>query len=97
MISIITIVKNDRRIKILLEKLIEIPKPEKVEIIIIDGSEGNLDDIKGFFPSIRWIYYVASLGTVKQEIYAKIREINSLRRVIDIHMLIYQNLTKCIN
>lgn len=57
MISIITIVKNDRRIKILLEKLIEIPKPEKVEIIVVDNSEGNLDDIKGFFPSIRWIYY----------------------------------------
>ena len=65
MISIITIVNKDRRIKILLEKLIEIPKPEKVEIIVVDGSKGNLDDIKGIFPTVRWIYYVASLGTVK--------------------------------
>jgi len=31
MISIIIIIKNDRRIKILLEKLGKLPKPEKIE------------------------------------------------------------------
>ena len=58
MISIIIIVKNDRRIKILLEKLRGIPKPEKIEIIVVDGSDGNLDDIKGNYPSFRWIYFL---------------------------------------
>jgi GT2 family glycosyltransferase len=57
MISIIIIVKNDRRIDNTLKKLFKIPKPEKTEILVIDASEGNLDDIKNMFPSVRWIYY----------------------------------------
>lgn len=57
MISIIIIVKNDRRIENTLKKLIKIPKPEKTEILVIDVSEGSLDDIKNGFPSVRWIYY----------------------------------------
>lgn len=57
MISIIIIVKNDRRIENTLKKLFKIPKPEKTEILVIDVSEGNLDDIKNMFPSVRWIYY----------------------------------------
>ena len=56
MISIIIIVKNDRRIENALKKLVKIPKPEKTEILVIDASEGNLDDIKNIFPSVRWIY-----------------------------------------
>jgi len=57
MISIIIIVKNDRRIENTLKKLFKIPKPEKTEILVIDVSEGKLDDIKNIFPSVRWIYY----------------------------------------
>jgi len=57
MISIIIIVKNDRRIENTLKKLFKIPKPEKTEILVIDVSEGYLDDIKNIFPSVRWIYY----------------------------------------
>jgi GT2 family glycosyltransferase len=57
MISIIIIVKSDRAIKNALKKLVKIPKPEKTEILVIDASEGNLDDIKNIFPSVRWIYY----------------------------------------
>ena len=57
MISIIIIVKNDRRIENTLKKLFKIPKPEKTEILVIDISKGNLDGIKNIFPSVRWIYY----------------------------------------
>jgi GT2 family glycosyltransferase len=57
MISIIIIVKSDRRIENTLKKLFKIPKPEKTEILVIDASEGSLDDIKNTFPSVRWIYY----------------------------------------
>ncbi len=57
MISIIIAVKNDRRIEKALEGLVKIPKPEKTEILVIDASEGNLDEIKKKFPSIRWIYF----------------------------------------
>jgi GT2 family glycosyltransferase len=57
MISIIIIVKSDRGIENTLKKLVKIPKPEKTEILVIDASEGNLDDIKNIFPSVRWIYF----------------------------------------
>ena len=57
MISIIIAVKNDRRIDKNLEELVKIPRPEKTEILVIDASEGNLDDIKIKYPSIRWIYF----------------------------------------
>ena len=57
MISIIIIVKSDRGIENTLKKIVKIPKPEKTEILVIDASEGNLDDIKNIFPSVRWVYY----------------------------------------
>ena len=57
MISIIIAVKNDRRIEKTLEELIKISRPEKTEILVVDASAGNLDDIKIKFPSIRWIYF----------------------------------------
>jgi len=57
MISIIIIVKNDRGIENTLISLKKVKKPEKTEIIIVDASEGNLDDIKKKFPSVRWIYF----------------------------------------
>lgn len=57
MISIIIIVKNDRRIKKTLSKLVKIEKPEKTEIIVIDASKGKLDDIKEKFPSVNWFYF----------------------------------------
>jgi hypothetical protein len=45
MISIIIAVKNDIRIDKTLEELVKIPRPEKTEILVIDASEGNLDEI----------------------------------------------------
>jgi cellulose synthase/poly-beta-1,6-N-acetylglucosamine synthase-like glycosyltransferase len=57
MISIIIIVKSDRGIENTLKKIVKIPIPEKTEILVIDASEGNLNDIKNIFPSARWVYY----------------------------------------
>jgi GT2 family glycosyltransferase len=57
MISIITIVKNDRGIEATLGSLLKIQKPEAIEIIVVDASEHVLDDIKRKFPEVRWLYY----------------------------------------
>lgn len=57
MISVIIIVKNDRRIERLLEALPKIEKPEKTEVIIVDASQGSLADIKKKFSYPRWITF----------------------------------------
>jgi len=57
MISVIIPVKNDRKIEGILNEMVNIPKPEKTEILVVDASEGNLDDIKKKFPKVRWIYF----------------------------------------
>lgn len=62
MISIITIVKNDRGIENTLEKLVTIPKPDTSEIIVVDASGGKLDDIKNRYPSVNWINYFSPTG-----------------------------------
>lgn len=57
MVSIIIIVKDDRGIDNTLRKLFKIPKTEEFEVIVIDASEGKIDDIKEKHPSVRWIYF----------------------------------------
>lgn len=57
MISVIIPVKNDREIENTLNEMFNIPKPEKTEILVVDASEGNLDDIKKRFPKVRWVYF----------------------------------------
>lgn len=57
MITIIIIVKNDRRIERLLESLKHIQKPEKVEVLVIDASNSKLDDIKNKFKYVNWIRF----------------------------------------
>ncbi|MCK5450025.1 glycosyltransferase [Candidatus Pacearchaeota archaeon] len=57
MISIIIIVKNDRGIENTLNSLENVEKPEKSETIIVDASEGNLDDISKKFPKVNWVYF----------------------------------------
>ena len=56
-ISIIIIVKNDRRIQNLLPALIPFIQKNIVEVIVIDSSQGLLDDIKNKFLSVHWINY----------------------------------------
>ncbi|HSW89031.1 MAG TPA: glycosyltransferase [Candidatus Saccharimonadales bacterium] len=55
MISIIIIVKNDRRIVNVLRDLKTIRKPEKTEVIVVDASKGKLQDIKEKFTYVTWI------------------------------------------
>lgn len=57
MITIIIVVKNDREIKNTISNLNKISKPGKTEIIVVDASEGKLDDIRQEFKNVRWIYY----------------------------------------
>jgi cellulose synthase/poly-beta-1,6-N-acetylglucosamine synthase-like glycosyltransferase len=57
MISLIIIVKNDRKIIHLLNKLQEISKPEKIEIIVVDSSNITLDDIKNNYTNIKWVHF----------------------------------------
>ena len=57
MISIIIIVKNDRRIADTLRALRDIEKPETTEVIVVDASKGLLDDIKKKYNYARWISF----------------------------------------
>lgn len=61
MVSIIIIVKNDRRIQNLLYALqVQIKRNPHLtfEILVIDASEGRLDDIKNTTPFAKWINFV---------------------------------------
>ena len=57
MITVIIIVKNDRGIRNTLVELEKIQKPQNTEIIVVDASNGRLDDIKKEFFKVRWIYF----------------------------------------
>jgi GT2 family glycosyltransferase len=57
MISIIIIVKDDKRIRDTLTGLVKIPKPQKTEILVVDASEGKIDSIKDEFKEVRWVYF----------------------------------------
>lgn len=57
LISIIIIVKYDRGINLTLKRLKTIEHPTKFEIIVVDASNGRLDDIKIKHPEAKWIYY----------------------------------------
>lgn len=56
-ISIIIIVKNDRGIENTLRRLRTIPRPVTCELIVVDASNGRIDDIKAKFSEVRWIYF----------------------------------------
>ncbi len=56
-ISIIIPTKNDFDLDKTLISVEKTKKPEKTEILVIDASKGNLDDIKKKFPKVRWIYF----------------------------------------
>lgn len=60
MISIIIPIKNHRIVSRLLSKLIQLQKPEKTEIIVVDASEGKLNDIRDKFSQVRWLEFKAA-------------------------------------
>ncbi|CAN5148016.1 hypothetical protein BH09PAT2_BH09PAT2_10980 [soil metagenome] len=57
MISVILIVKNDRKIEKTLAALEKVQKPQKTEIIVVDASEGQLNGIKNKHTDINWITF----------------------------------------
>lgn len=57
LISIIIIVKGDKGILKTLDQLERIIEPIKTEILVIDASPGQLDEIKTQFPRVHWYYY----------------------------------------
>lgn len=57
MISIIIVVKNDRKIELLLNRIYHYIKKYSVEILVIDASEGNLNVIKNKFILVKWITF----------------------------------------
>ena len=58
MISVVIIVKNNNNLSNTLKALLEIPKPEETEIIVVDASGRKLDKIKKDYPEIRWNYFI---------------------------------------
>ncbi len=57
MISIIIIVKKDRRIEQVLAKLQDMQSSKPYEVVVVDASEGALDDIKKKYSFARWFSY----------------------------------------
>lgn len=72
MISIIIIVKNDRRIEKTLKKIRALKEPDPYEVIVVDASAGALDDIRQKYDFAKWIPYTA---TDKSRTYAQQRNI----------------------
>lgn len=58
LISIVIINKNDRAITQTLEACRKLEGKNRYEVIVVDSSEGTLDDIAKVFPSVQWIAFV---------------------------------------
>jgi len=57
MLSIIIIVKNDRAVEDTLDVIYKINHPCEFEVIVVDSSGGNLDDVKDKYADVKWISY----------------------------------------
>lgn len=57
-ISIIIVNKNDRGVSDTLSTLIKIKDTIPYEIIVVDASSGELDDIRKKFPAVRWFDFI---------------------------------------
>lgn len=60
LVSVIVVVKSDRRVGRLLDHLERLPDPELREIVVVDASDGSLDDIGFAHPNTRWIPFSAT-------------------------------------
>ena len=75
LISVVVIVKNDRRIDRLLTRLRELPGPELREIVVVDASAGTLDDIREHHSHVRWEHFGPTSGiTIAAQRNAGVRE-----------------------
>lgn len=59
-LSVVVVVKNDRRVGRLLDHLERLPRPEMREIVVVDASGGALDDIGSGHPDVRWTPFSAA-------------------------------------
>jgi len=61
-VSIVIINKNDRLIADTLQALQTVRKPLPCEVVVVDASEGRLDDIAQQFPGVVWIPFASKTG-----------------------------------
>ncbi len=59
MTSIIILVKDDARIEETIKRVMLIPKPGEIEVIVVDASNGRLNYIKDRYPNIKWIDFIS--------------------------------------
>jgi GT2 family glycosyltransferase len=76
LISVVVIVKNDRRVDRLLTHLEEIPGSDEREIVVVDASDGGrLDDIRDRHTDVRWVHFSTASGiTIAAQRNAGVRE-----------------------
>jgi GT2 family glycosyltransferase len=76
LISIIVVVKNDRRIDQLLTRLADLHGLEPRETVVVDASrDGSLDDIRERHSNVRWLQFAAASEiTVAAQRNAGVRE-----------------------
>lgn len=60
LVSVVVVVKNDRRLARLLDGLDRVPGPKSREVVVVDASAGGLDDIRAAHPGVRWIPFSAT-------------------------------------
>jgi GT2 family glycosyltransferase len=60
--SIVIINKNDRGIADTLRALQKVRSPLPFETVVIDASNGKLDDIARAFPAVRWVHFASKTG-----------------------------------
>ncbi|HEX8762608.1 MAG TPA: glycosyltransferase [Candidatus Saccharimonadales bacterium] len=62
LISVVIINKNDRGIADTLQALQKVRSPLPFEVVVIDASEGRLNDIAAAFPDVRWVAFASRTG-----------------------------------
>jgi GT2 family glycosyltransferase len=62
LVSVVIINKNDRGIADTLAALRKVRCPLPFEVVVIDASNGRLDDIAAGFPEVRWIAFASRTG-----------------------------------
>jgi GT2 family glycosyltransferase len=61
-ISVVIINKNDRGVADTLSALQRVTSRVPFEVVVIDASEGKLDDIAAQFPEVRWVPFASRTG-----------------------------------
>jgi GT2 family glycosyltransferase len=54
LVSVVVVVKDDSRLARLLASLKQLRQPDRREVVVVDASEGRLDEIRASHPEVRW-------------------------------------------